>query len=60
MASIVHELWTGDDRAGLILPGSIPLDAQRVREEFLRYLPDGWHSVVDKDIDSTNAGAARD
>lgn len=55
MASIVHELWAGNDRAGLILPGSIPLDAQRVREEFLRYLPDGWHSVVDKDIDSTNA-----
>lgn len=55
MASVIHELWASDDRAGLILPGSIPLDAQRVREEFLRYLPDGWHAVVDKDIDSTNA-----
>ena len=26
-----------NDRSGLILPGSIPLDAPRVREELLRY-----------------------
>ena len=55
MASLIHELWVRDDRAGLILPGSIPLDAPRVREELLRYLPDGWHPVVDKDVDSINA-----
>ena len=55
MASVIHELWVRDDRAGLILPGSIPLDAPRVREELLRYLPDGWHPVVDKDVDSVNA-----
>ena len=55
MASVIHELWTRDDRAGLILPGSIPLDAPRVREELLRYLPDGWHPVVDRDVDGINA-----
>ena len=51
MASVIHELWVRDDRAGLILPGSIPLDVPRVREELLRYLPESWNAVVDKDVD---------
>ena len=49
-------LWESNDRSGLILPGSIPLDAPRVREELLRYLPEGWNAVVDNDVDG--AGAA--
>ena len=31
------------------------MDAPRVREELLRYLPDGWHPVVDKDVDGANS-----
>ena len=56
MASVIHQLWESNDRSGLILPGSIPLDAPRVREELLRYLPEGWNAVVDNDVDG--AGAA--
>ena len=55
MASVIHQLWENDDRSGLILPGSIPLDAPRVREELLRYLPDGWNAVVDNDVDGADA-----
>lgn len=55
MASVIHALWVGDDRSGMILPGSIPLDAPRVREELLRYLPDGWNAVVDRDVDGEGA-----
>ena len=55
MASVIHQLWESDDRSGLILPGSIPLDAPRVREELLRYLPDGWNAVVDNDVDGADA-----
>ena len=55
MAAVIHELWASDDRSGLILPGSIPLDAPPVREELLRYLPDGWNAVVDKDVDGAGA-----
>lgn len=51
MASAIHELWTRGDRSLLIMPGSIPLDAPRVRDELTRYLTDGWTSVVDTDID---------
>jgi len=51
MASTIHELWTRGDQALLIMPGSIPLDAPRVRDEWTRYLTDGWTAVVDTDID---------
>jgi predicted AAA+ superfamily ATPase len=51
MAAVIHELWTRDDHSAMILPGSIPLEAQPVREELTRYLPDGWDAVVDKDVD---------
>ncbi|MCY3721684.1 MAG: DUF499 domain-containing protein [Candidatus Poribacteria bacterium] len=51
MAVVIHHLWINEDRAPLILPGSIPLDSPRVREELLRYLPESWNTVVDKDVD---------
>ena len=40
MAAVIHQLWESNDRSGLILPSSISLDAPRVREELLRYLPE--------------------
>ena len=55
MAAVIHELWSHDDRSPLIMPGSIAIDAPRVREELLRYLPEGWNAVVDNDVDGTGA-----
>ena len=55
MAAVIHQLWSRDDRSLLIMPGSIAIDAPRVREELLRYLPEGWNAVVDKDVDGTGA-----
>ena len=55
MASVIHQLWENNDRSGLILPGSIPLDAPRVREELLRYLSEGWNAIVDNDVDGADA-----
>lgn len=51
MAAVIHHLWINEDRSPLILPGSIPLDSSRVREELLRYLPENWNTIVDKDVD---------
>ena len=51
MAAVIHYLWINQDRSALILPGSIPLDSPLVREELLRYLPENWNTVVDKDVD---------
>ena len=55
MAAVIHYLWVNQDRSGLILPGSIPLDSPLVREELLRYLPENWNTVVDKDVDGNRS-----
>lgn len=58
MAAAVYELWRRQDSALMILPGSLPLDAPRVREELTRYLDEGWNGVVDTDVDGEGAEPA--
>lgn len=51
MAAVIHDLWTNNDPSLLIMPGTVPLAASPVRNEMLRYLPDTWTAVFDKDVD---------
>ena len=51
MATAIHELWVQGDKSLLIMPSSLPLDSPRVKNELLRYLPDVWNNILDKDID---------
>ena len=51
MAAVIHALWMANDASAMIMPGSIPLDTSSVRDELLRYLPDTWSSIVDKEVD---------
>ena len=51
MATVIHELWMSSDASAMIMPGSIPLDVPNVREELIRYLDDGWNSIVSSEID---------
>jgi hypothetical protein len=51
MAAAIHDLWVRQDASLLIMPGSVPLDTSTVREELTSYLPDGWNSVIENDID---------
>lgn len=51
MAATIHELWVSGDRSLLIMPGTLPLDSPKVRDELTRYLPDEWSGLVDSDID---------
>ncbi len=55
MAAVIHRLWQDNDQSLLIMPASIPLWAATVRNEMLRYLPDGWSAIVDADIDGENS-----
>jgi len=55
MSAVIHELWEGQDKSLLILPASMPLDAQAIRGELAKVLPDQWQAVLEKDIDSPNA-----
>src|SRR5438093_11335558 len=43
------------DRNPLILPSTIPVDDQRVRDEMTRYLSDNWKPIIEKDVDGANS-----
>lgn len=51
MAAVIHQLWERGDKSLLIMPGTLPLAANPVRNELLRYLPDTWTGVFDRDVD---------
>lgn len=55
MAGAIHDLWVRQDSSLLIMPGTVPLDTVQVREELTRYLPEGWNSVIEKDIDGSRS-----
>jgi predicted AAA+ superfamily ATPase len=59
MAAVVHELWASGDQSPLITPSTFPLHAEAVRSEMLRYLPEGWNSVVDADVDGDRSVSRR-
>ena len=55
MAGVIHQLWMRNDASLLIMPGTISLDSTSVRNELLRYLPDTWTAVFDKDVDGSES-----
>ena len=58
LASVIHELWQTGDASPLIMPGSVPLYAHRVRDELMRYLNDQWNAVIDE-ADGEDSEAVR-
>ena len=59
MAAMIHDLWVRNDGSFVIMPGSLSLDTVTVREELTRYLPQGWTSVLESDVDGPNSGPMR-
>lgn len=59
VSAVVHELWQAGDSAPLIMPGGIPLDAERVRSELTQYLEDDFKPVIDTDIDGDGSTPAQ-
>ena len=51
VSSVVHVLWTAQDSAPMIMPGTIPLEVPRVSSELAQYLPDAWKPIMDADVD---------
>jgi hypothetical protein len=55
MAAVIHQLWESNDRSPLILPASIPLDDPGIVSQLTSYLPGGWETVIEKDVDGADA-----
>jgi predicted AAA+ superfamily ATPase len=59
MAFVIHELWDRGDKSLMIMPGTLPLDSPKVRDELVSYLSDEWHAVMDKDVDGERSEPRR-
>ncbi|TWB75524.1 putative AAA+ superfamily ATPase [Nitrospirillum amazonense] len=55
MAAVIHSLWERGDRNPMIMPGNLPIDDPRVRDELTRYLSDSWKPIIEKDVDGPSA-----
>ena len=55
MATVIHELWMANDSSAMIMPGSIPLNTPSVRDELVRYLPETWNSIIDREVDGRDS-----
>ena len=55
MASVIHALWESGDQGLLILPAHVPVAAQKIEGELTRYLPSGWTTVIEKDVDGPDS-----
>lgn len=55
MAGVIHRLWVDNDRSPLILPASIPLDDPAIGSQMTSYLPSGWETVIESDIDGVDS-----
>lgn len=51
MAIVIHHLWKSNNQDALIMPGSIALDDSAVRSKSIHYLPQGWESVIEGEVD---------
>ena len=51
MAAVIHRLWADNDKSPLILPASIPLDDSLIVSQLTGYLPGGWETVIERDVD---------
>lgn len=59
LAGAVQALWQDGDASPVIMPGTLQLSAPAVREEVLRYLPEGFGAVLDADIDGATSKAVQ-
>lgn len=57
MSHVIHQLYAREDLSPLIMPGSVPLDAQPVRSEITQYVDNAWDAIIQSEVDGDNAVA---
>jgi predicted AAA+ superfamily ATPase len=51
MSTVIASLWQRGDPSPMIMPGTLPLNDDRVVEELTSYLEDRWKAIIDADVD---------
>jgi len=59
MAMVVHRLWSDGNKDLLIMPSSVPLYDAQIVSELIRYLPQGWEPVVERDVDGVRSAPTK-
>jgi len=59
MALVIHRLWADGNKDPLVMPASVPLYDTTIRNEMVRYLPQGWDPVVERDVDGDRSEPRR-
>lgn len=55
MAVVIHRLWNSENNDALIMPGSIALDDTNIRNISIRYLPQGWEPIIEREVDGSSS-----
>jgi predicted AAA+ superfamily ATPase len=55
MAKVISRLWKANNTDLMILPGSLPLSDNDVRNEMTYLLSAGWEPVIERDVDGDRA-----
>jgi predicted AAA+ superfamily ATPase len=55
MAKVISRLWKANNTDLMILPGSLPLSDNDVRNEMTYLLTAGWEPVIERDVDGDRA-----
>lgn len=59
MAMILHRLWSDGSKDLMIMPSSFPLYDVQIVSELIRYLPQGWEPVVERDVDGVRSAPTK-
>lgn len=51
LALTIESLWTGNSKDLLIMPSSIPIDQNDVKNELVRFLDNQWEPIISIDVD---------
>ena len=55
MAQVVHQLWMASDPSVMIMLGSVPTSSPHVEPELVKYLSQGWRSIIAGDVDGAQS-----
>ena len=59
MAIVINSLWTQGTDEPLIMPASIPLCDTAVANKSTQFLPNGWGTIIDREIDGEQSQPVR-
>jgi predicted AAA+ superfamily ATPase len=55
LALTIESLWSGDSKDLLIMPSSMPIDDNDVKNELVRFLENQWEPIISQDVDGSQS-----